>query len=647
MMAAFRAFAKSPWAIALFGVLIISFGVVFNVRDMFRTSISDWVVSAGSRQLSSNEFKRVFDDQLRNIQQRSGQSVTAQDAAAQGMDRQLLQALVQQETLREAMRRSGIEPSAQLVLQELRKIPAFFNPITGNFDQQAYQRLLAERLQRTPAEFEADLKQQIAEQHFSSGVGAGLRAPLTYTAVFAAMNQQSRSADFFVIDPHSVPTPKPPTDADLQKLMASLADRIRRPETRTISLVRFSAAALAPTLKADPAEVQKQFDFKKASLSVPERRSFVQVPAKDAAQAASIAARLAKGEDPGAVARSYGAKPLTYANVPKTAVTDPRVAEAAFKLQQGQASGPIQGEFGLAVVKLGAVTPAKPASLEDVRPQIEQQVNQHAAEEKVYDQVQKYEDAHGAGTPMLQAAKTAGVEVFTLGPMTADGHGLDGQPVAGLNPKMVADAFALVQGGETEVVDLGKGEYYAIRVEKVTPPALPTLEEIRKPLTQIFMQQQLMQQISAKADGYAQRLKKGEGLEAVAASAGAKVQHANGVTRGAAKQFEPLGRDFLGRLFEAKPGDVFAASGLNYSVAVAKVTQVQSGDVNQIARDAVALQPQLTAQMAQSDIPELVLAAAREEIKPKVNEARARAAIGLPPETSASSAPAKAPSKAP
>src|SRR5215472_5329308 len=165
MMAAFRAFAKSPWAIALFGVLIISFGVVFNVRDMFRTSISDWVVSAGSRQLSSNEFKRVFDDQLRNIQQRSGQSVTAQDAAAQGMDRQLLQALVQQETLREAMRRSGIEPSAQLVLQELRKIPAFFNPITGNFDQQAYQRLLAERVQRTPAEFEADLKQQIAEQH--------------------------------------------------------------------------------------------------------------------------------------------------------------------------------------------------------------------------------------------------------------------------------------------------------------------------------------------------------------------------------------------------------------------------------------------------------------------------------------------------
>jgi peptidyl-prolyl cis-trans isomerase D len=160
------------------------------------------------------------------------------------------------------------------------------------------------------------------------------------------------------------------------------------------------------------------------------------------------------------------------------------------------------------------------------------------------------------------------------------------------------------------------------------------------------MQQQLVQRISAKADGYVQRLKKGESLAALAASAGAKVQQANGVTRGSAKQFEALGRDFLGRLFQAKAGDVFSAADVNYSIAVVKVTQIQPGDINQIARDAVALQPQLTVQMAQSDVPELVFAAAREEIKTKVDEARARLAIGLQPETPSSSGPGKAPSKA-
>jgi peptidyl-prolyl cis-trans isomerase D len=647
MMAAFRAFAKSPVAIALLGLLIISFGI-WGVRDVFHTRITDWVVSAGSRQVTSNQFKRLFDSQLRNIQQQNpGMTISVQEAADKGLDRQVLQDLVQSETLQEAIRRAGVQPSAQLVVQELRKIPNFFNPITGQFDRKAYEQILAQN-QHTPAEFEQGLKDQIAGVQFSVGIGAGLRAPLTYTAVFAAMNEQARSADFFIIDPRSVGAPTQPTDADLQKLMAAHADQLRLPETRTISLVRFSAADLANTLKADPAEVQKQFDFRKASLSVPERRTFVQIPAKDQAQAAAMVQRLGKGEDPSAVARSFGVKPLSYADVPKTAVADPRVADQAFKLQPGQVSGPIQGEFGFAVVKLASITPAKPASIEDVRPQIEKEVNQHAAEEKVYDQVQKYEDVHATGAPMVQAANSSGVKVYTLGPLTQEGKTLEGQQVEGLNPKMVADAFALIQGGETDVVDLGKGEYYAIRVEKVNPPSLPSLDQIRPQLTRAFMQQELVQRLTTKAQGYMDRLKKGESIDAVASSAGSKAQHADNVTRAGAQQYASLGREFLARLFQAKTGDVFAAAGVNFSVAVAKVSAVRPGDVAQIAREAVALQPQLTNQMAQADLSELVLGAARAEIKPKVDEGRARQALGLAPETAPpSSAAGKAAKKAP
>jgi peptidyl-prolyl cis-trans isomerase D len=649
MMSAFRAFTKSPAAIALFGLLILSFAV-WGVHDMFHAKISDWVVSAGSRQVSADQFKRIFQNQLQSLQQQNGgQAITAQDAAAHGVDRQILQQLAQQETLLEAVRRSGVVPSPQLVIDQLRKIPAFFNPITGAFDEKQYQSRLAQA-ELTPAMYEASLKDDLAGLHFSAGMTSGLRPPLTYTAVFATVDQQSRSADYFVIDPRSVEQPAKPTDADLQKLITDHADQLRRPETRTISLVRFSAAALALTLKADPAEVQKQFDFRKANLSVAERRSFVEIQAKDQAQAAAIAGRLGKGEDPAAIAKSYGVKPLTYAAVPKTAVTDPRIGEAAFKLQPGQVSGPVQGEFGFAVVKLQAITPAKPASLEDVRPQIEQEVNQRAAEEKVYDQVQKYEDAHGGGSPMAQAAKAAGVEMFSLGPMTADGHTLQGQPVQGLNQKMVTDAFALVQGGETDVVDLGKGEYYAIRADKVTPPALPSLDEIRPQLTQVYMQQQLMQKVSAKADGLVQRIKKGESLDAVAASAGAKVQHTPVLTRAKVQQdqqLQGLGRDFLGRLFQAKAGDAFAATGVNYSMAVVKVTQVQPGSVQDVANEAVALQPQLAQQMAQGDVAEMVFTAASAKVKPKVDEQRAKQAIGVQPDqTPASGAPAKPANKA-
>jgi peptidyl-prolyl cis-trans isomerase D len=643
MMAAFRAFAKSPVAIALLGLLIISFGV-WGVRDAFKARISDSVVSAGSRQVNSAEFKRDFDLQLRNINQQSGQAISSQDAAARGLDKEVLQALVQQETLQEVILRSGILPSDQLFAEQLRKIPAFFNPVTGAFDKNQYRQLLQQN-QVSEAQFEREQRDQIAAVHFLTGASAGMRAPLTYTAVFAAMNEQARSADWFAIDPRSVGTPTPPTDAQLTAMMKQFADRLRQPETRQISLVRFSAQNLAPTLTPDPAAVQKRFDFEKGRLSTPERRSFVQITLKNAGEAQAAAARLAKGEDPTAVAKSFGVKPISYANVPQATVPDPRVGEAAFKLQPGQASGPIQGEFNFAVVKLAAIIPAKPATLEDVRPQIETEVRAEAAAEKVYDQVQKYEDVHATGAQLVQAAKAAGVQVFSLPAFTSEGKTLQGQPVTGLNQKMVADVFNLTQGGETDVVDLGKGEYYAIRLEKVNPSALPSLDQIRAPLTQLYMQQQVVQRLKAKADGYVDRVKKGESMDAVAASAGSKVQHLVDTSRASAQQLEAsLGREFLGQLFQGKPGDIYLAGGQNYGIAVVRVTGVRPGDVQAVAREARVLQPQLSTQMARQDLSELVINAARALVKPKIDEKLARRAIGLSDDAS-SAPPAKAPAK--
>ena len=46
MLAAIRAFAKSPYAAVLIGLLIISFAV-FGARDMFRAKVSTDVITAG------------------------------------------------------------------------------------------------------------------------------------------------------------------------------------------------------------------------------------------------------------------------------------------------------------------------------------------------------------------------------------------------------------------------------------------------------------------------------------------------------------------------------------------------------------------------------------------------------------------------
>lgn len=629
MMAAIRAFSKSWMAWILFAVLIVSFGLVFNVSDVFHAKISTDVVSAGQRRVSQLEFKQIFTRQLSQAaQQNGGQAISVQDAAAAGFDTSILQQLAEREAVLESIRRAGVQVSDALIGTELRKIPAFFNQITGAFDRRTYEALLANN-QTTPAQFEKEVRDQIAQDHFLTGAFAGLKAPRTYAALIASYSLQGRSADYVVLTPAMVGAPPPPTDEDLTRFMQAHEAALKRPEIRQISLVRFSTAALEPAMPVDQAELQKRFAFVKDRLSTPEKRTFVQIPAKDAAQAAAMAARLAKGEDPGKVAADNGQKPISYAEATRNTVPDPKVADAAFGLAAGQVSPPIQGQFGVSVIKLAGITPAKPATLEQSRPELEKAVREDAAKEKASDQSTKYQDARDGGANMDKAAQAAGVQVYHLPAMTKDGRGGDGQPVQGLNEKMLAQAFTLPQGGETDVADLGQGEWYALRVDKVTPPAVPPLAEIRPQLAQVYMQQAMLDRLKTRATAISDQVKAGKPL---AEAAGAPAQHLEKLSRAAAQQQQQqFGTEFLSALFGTKPGEVFIAP-MPTGLAVGKVAQVQPGAIPDIVRLSEIGRGQLASQLAQTDFMQLLASAARREVKPKVDARLAKQAIGLTPE---------------
>ncbi len=634
MMGAFRAFAKSPLAAVLMGLLIISFGI-WGVRDVFHVKISDAVVKAGSREINSADFKQRFQQQLQQFQQQTGQTVTPQQAVEAGVVQKTLEDMATEEAVLEAIRRTGVQASDKLVLDQIRKYPGFFNPVTGLFDEQAYEQLLAQH-NLTPVQFQQDQRDQLSIQHFVSAVAAGLEVPSTYAVMFAALEQQSRSADLFMLDPRAQPMPAKPTDAQLNAFIKAHAEQLRQPETRNITLVRISAANIATSLHPAEADVQKAYDAEKARLTTPERRSFVQIQAKDPAQAQAIAGRLQKGEDATAVAKAFGTKPISYADVPQGTVTDQAVAKAAFALQPGQVSAPVKGSFGYSVAKLVSITPGKAQTLADVRPQIEKELNDRAAKDAAYDQSEKYAEAHDKGQTMDAAAKASGAKVFPIPiPITADGKLPNGQALPSVNQKMLKDAFSTPQGGETDITDLGQGEYYAIRVDKVTPPHVPTLDEIRPGITQAYVTNAVVESMKAKADGLLARVKKGEAIAAVADSAGAKLQHMELNRATAEQQQQVLGGALLSGLFSGKAGDAFVARMPNYGFAVVKVDGVKPGVVQDIAKQSQTIRAQLSDQLGRNEFSEMFYSAARTKVKPKIDLSLAYQALGVQPPASA------------
>jgi peptidyl-prolyl cis-trans isomerase D len=637
MLTAFRRFSKSWIAVVLFVLLIASFAV-FGISDVFTGRMDNWVVKAGDRTIGSIEFKRRFDLQRRQLEEQNG-PIPLEMAAANGLDRQVLAAVASQEALSAMIERAGIRISDAALAAELRKNTSLFNQVTGQFDQEIYTARLQEQ-GLTPAVYEGFIRDEKAAQQLVSALAFGLRAPRISTAWIGAYALEERDVSLFMLDQNMVPRPAAATEAELEAFLKANAARFTRPELRTLTVVTFDPAAVTAPATIDPAEVRKRFDFRKETLAKPEARTFVQISAADAAQATTISQRLNKGEEPLAVALALKRPITTLADRPRSAIPDARLAQAVFSLTPGQASGPVDAQLGYVVVKLTGVTPGVEADFDTVRPQIEAEIRAQAIQDQLDAQIEAYETAHTAGMNLPAAAAKAGAKLTTIGPVSAQGTGETGQPVAGANPTVLKTAFEIPVGSDSDVQDAAAagGMAYAVRVERSIPPLLPKVVEIRPLLEQLVAARKTMEALTARAEALRERVAKGEPISAVAAAAGAQVATIRGMTRLRASQdpsvAQSMPQDLLEHMFEEKPGSAFIADAGPPRVIVAKLDAVRNGQLNEMARIIESQRPQLTAQIFR-DMQEQVQSRAATAMKARTDLARARTAIGVDPDMAA------------
>jgi len=632
MLAQIRAFSNTIFAKAILVLLLLAL-VGFGVQGVSRMgNVKDTVVEAGGRSVSSAKFRQFFDTQRKQIDQQQGQPVPVDALFKANIDGRLADEVAVEESVAELLNREGVRPSDRLVAERVRdEGKRFLDPITGRFDDKAYKAFLAQN-GLTTEDFEGGVRDQLAQSHFGAGLGAGMNAPLIYSTLAAAYGQDNRTLRFFIVTPQTMGPPLKPTDAQLTAFMKEHAAQLIKPETRVITLARFSAGQIAPTLTPDPADLQKRFAFEKDSLSKPELRSVEQLVLSNGAQAAEAARRIKAGEAPAAVAKALGvAAPLELANTPKSRISDPKVADAAFSLKAGETSGPIQGTLAWAVVKVTGMTPGHEVSFDEVKDKIVAEARKAQAADKALEMSKKFDDLHSGGTALVAAANKVGAQVVQLPPITKDGHTGGGQQLQ-LPPKFLQQAFSLAKGAETEgVEEIAPGEYYAIRVEAINPQAPFTLEEIRVPLTREVVQEDMLKRLQTRGDELLARAKKGESLDALAAASGAKVSEIKGLARADQTAAQTLGQRFVGAVFAAKAGDLVQAL-LPSGLAIVHVDAAGAGDPTSIAQQAVA-QRRGAAGAVNREIAEATRAAARALVKPHIDLKRARAAAGGDPDT--------------
>ncbi len=635
MISSFRKLSKSWVAPIIVGLIALSFVIVGTTDFLGGGSSNGPVVKAGSREISQLDYRRIVDQRVEAFREQSGQAITMQDLVDQGGHLQILEGIAESEGFLAWAWRSGLRPGAELIAAQIREFPVFFNQVTGQFDPQQYASTLAQQ-NVTEADFEAEIRDQLAANHYGAAIYAGLRLPRIYGAVLAGQSLHTRDGSWFVVTPAMAGQAEPPTEEQLTAYLNENAEQLRRPEFRTISLVVFSPASEADLPPITDEQIQERFEFRRESLSQAETRTFTTLTAADEQTAAAIAQGLRGGQSPAAVAAANDVQPVEYENRARSAVTDPAIAAAAFGAEEGAVVGPVRSGLGRTVILVESVTAGQAATLASSREAIVQELREEAMRGQTYDAVERYEQARQDGASLAEAVEAAGARVIDLPPFTEDGRLPNGQPLNAPEP-VLRSAYAQDEGGESDVIDAGQGQYFVVRVNEVTPAAMPSLDDVREPLVQNWLQRENARRLAALADELAGRVRGGESIVEVAASVNAELVTRTGVQQNEETQTQ-VGQGVMRGLFSQGVEQVFSGQQDGQSFVVGRVDRIRAPVAALAAPRAEQIRPQMSMQAAEA-LGDGARAAAADQMNVRTWPDRALNALGIAP-SQAPAAPA-------
>lgn len=625
MIAIFRNFARSKFAMGL--LILTALGLLITggaQTDVLGSLRAPKVVSAGDRGLSPVEFRAEMDRRLEQIQAEQRRAVTYDELFAQASLTAVLKSRAEELGFYAWAWKTGIRPGNELILRQIRAIPAFFDPVTSQFNEELYRARLAEA-KMTPALLEQEARDQYSRAHYGSALVAGLRLPRIYGAAIANHTQQARDGQWFLLTQSMAGTAPRPTDAQLASFMSQNAAQLRLPELRSGALVGFSSPA-DQTLAITDAKIQERFEFRKDALSLPERRTFTTLTAPTLAAAERIAAALRAGQTPAAVGQANDLQAAQFTDTPRSAISDPAVAGAVFGLNVDGVSAPVQARVGFVVAKVSGITPGREVTLDDVREQIVEELRGQESRAAIARRVEAFEAARRGGKSLDDAVREVGAVIVPIPAVSREGRTRDGQQL-GVPAEVLEQMWKLSKGRTGEVVSAGEGRYFVVRVDDVIPAAMPKLDDVRDELTQAWTARENVRLLSARSDALMARLRGGEDIAAVAASVGATVTSRTGVKQDQ-ETMAQLGQGVMTGLFSTGRGQPFTQPQSRDSIAIGRVNRVTPPTAALAAGEA----QQWRARLGQATTDPLfarAVAAAAERMKATYDEELARQALGL------------------
>jgi peptidyl-prolyl cis-trans isomerase D len=514
------------------GFLIIAFGI-WGIADVFRSSGRQTVATVGNVEISADQFRQAYNDQLQQLQRQIGRPIPPEQARAFGLDRQVLQKLMTDAALNERARQLGLGIGDDEIVRHILQDPSF-RGLNGQFDQTRFEQTLR-AYGFTEPRYVAKLRGDAVRGQLADSFISSVTVPKTALEAFNRYQNEERNVDYVVLGPAvagDIPEPSPEV---LTKYFEDRKALFRAPEYRKVVLLALSPEAIAKSIEVADADVKRAYDERLSRYTTPERRDLQQIVFPDQEEADKAAQRLKEGTTFDALVTERGLKDtdVNLGLVAKTGIVDPAIADAAFALQADGTSDPIKGRFGITLVHVNKIEPQQVKPFADVEAELKHEIALDRAKATITDTTNKVEDELASGARLDEVATKLNLPYRTIDAIDRSGRDPAGSAVADLpdSPDLLSDAFAAAVGSQNDALQLKGGGYVWYEVAGITPGRDRTFDEVKDKVEARWRQGEIEAKLRAKADEMVKQINGGTKLADLAATDKLQVQWANNLKR--------------------------------------------------------------------------------------------------------------------
>jgi peptidyl-prolyl cis-trans isomerase D len=609
------------------GLIAVSFGI-WGIGDIFRGFGTSTVATVGRTEIRVDTFRQLYQDRLQQLGRQFNRPILPDQAKALGLDRQVLGEVIAETALDDRARAMRLNVSDAEVARQVTINPGF-KGINGQFDRNRFEQGLR-NIGYTEARFLSEQRKIALRQQLLGTVSGEPPVPKTALEAFNRFQNEERTIEYVSLGPTQAGTLAEPTPEVLAKYFEERKAAFRAPEYRKITVVVLTPQDLASRIEVPEADLKKAYADRKARYETPERRHLKQIVFPNIDEAKAAADRLAQGTTFEALAAERGLKEtdIDLGTVAKSAVVDRDVADAAFALQTGAVSAPIQGRFGIAIVKVDAIEAGKTRPFEDVVGELKRDMQNERAKNEITNVQEKIEDERLGGATLADAARKFNLKPRVIEAIERDGKDAQGNPVADLpqNVDVLNAAFSAEVHGENEPLRVpGNGGYVWFDVDAITPARDRPLAEVKDQVVARWRDDEIATRLKAKAAEMLDKIKGGTSFADAAAADKLKIEWRPGIKRsGPPTGLTPAA---VTEVFKTPQDSVGSVEANPTERIVFRVTEIKVAPLDPEAADAKRIDEALRARVTE-DLIAQYLAHVQGEIGVSVNQTALNQAAG-------------------